>query len=41
MKCMAREKKPVREFRRPAGLDELEVKFFIRSIDLIAYDRMT
>jgi hypothetical protein len=41
MKCMAREKKPVRKFRRPTGLDELEIKFFIRSIEFIAHDRMT
>lgn len=38
MERVAREPKPAFQFRRPAGLDKLEVKPFVRSVDFVADD---
>ena len=40
MKGVTRQEKPSLQFRGPTGLDELQVKFFVRSINLVAHDRM-
>ncbi|MEN3368248.1 MAG: hypothetical protein V7609_391 [Verrucomicrobiota bacterium] len=40
MERMPRQEKLARQFRRPTGLDELEIKFFVGPVNLVAYYRM-
>ena len=41
MQRVTRQKQFAFEFRRPAGLNEFQIKIFIRTVDFIADDRMT